>query len=88
MVHKERIGRSHTRGFRGKFARLQTKPSLASYYCTHRVYILGRGKDSYTSQDTGKHNRNGSSECVITDKGGWDETRTKAVQGEHMRRSR
>ncbi len=32
MVHKERIGRSHTQGFRGKFARLQTKPSLASYY--------------------------------------------------------
>src|SRR6266702_502015 len=40
MVHKGRIGRSHTQGFRGKFARLQTKPSLASYY----VYTVLRSR--------------------------------------------
>ncbi len=38
MVYKERMRRSHTRGFRGKFARLQTKPSLASYY-VHTGFI-------------------------------------------------
>ena len=44
MVHKERIGRSHTREFRGKFARLQTKPSLALYYVHTGVIYWGEVK--------------------------------------------
>ena len=37
-----RMRRSHTRRFRGKFARLQTKPSLASHYVyTGFIYSVG-----------------------------------------------
>ncbi len=64
MVHKKRARRSSHLGIKDKFARLQMKPSLASYYVyTGFIYLIDtKGED--TRQDTSKHSQNGLSSVL------------------------